>query len=69
VSDDDATIVEFVRGIDGRSSMRHGLNAEQFVARACLVCLGVVDARLVTGPNPYWLPALCGSGQVLGGTR
>jgi len=26
--------------------MRHGLNAEQFVARACLVCLGVVDARL-----------------------
>ena len=55
MSDDDATIVEFVRGIDGRSSMRHGLNAEQFVARACLVCLGVVDARLVTGPNPYWL--------------
>ncbi len=38
--------LSFVRGIDGRASMRHGLNAEQLVARACLVCLGVVDARL-----------------------
>jgi len=45
VSDHDPTIVEFVRGIDGRGSMRHGLNAEQLVARACLVCLGVLDPR------------------------
>jgi len=48
--------------------MRHGLNAEQFVARACLVCLGVVACNVPKPRTGCDLPFVV-LARLLGGTR